>query len=269
MTANCHGLDLENGKATLSWARKRAPRAVEGTLQSDEVRQCNLAPGLYVVATPIGNLGDFSQRAIDVLRRCDLLACEDTRVTGKLLKHFSIGAKLISCREENELEMATVICDAVASGKLVALVCDAGTPLVSDPGFRVVRQCRRRGLPVFPIPGPSAAIAALSASGLPSNSFLFLGFPPNKSTGRRQLFSRHKSFPATIIFYESCHRIRQSLSDALEEFGENRYCAVGREITKLHESWHVGKLCEVYCAISSRKPLGEYVLLIAADDFTL
>ena len=228
-----------------------------------------LKPGLYVVATPIGNLGDFSPRAIDVLRRCYVVACEDTRVSGKLLHHFSIAAKLISYREENELAMATEICAMVASGKSVAIICDAGTPLISDPGFRAVRECRRTGLDVFPIPGPSAAMAALSASGLPSNSFLFLGFPPNRGAGRRRLFREYRSSASTLIFYESCHRICASVADAIEEFGEDRSAAVGREITKLHETWNVGTLRRVFDGVRSGKQLGEYVFLVAPDGFVL
>ncbi|MDR0340561.1 MAG: 16S rRNA (cytidine(1402)-2'-O)-methyltransferase, partial [Puniceicoccales bacterium] len=131
-------------------------------------------PGLYVVATPIGNLGDISQRARDLLANCDLLACEDTRVTGKLLAHFAISAKMLSYREENERDVAIGLADRVTAGLTVAIACDAGTPAISDPGFRAVRECRRRGLSVYAIPGPSASIAALSASGLPSDRFLFL-----------------------------------------------------------------------------------------------
>ncbi|MDR1435854.1 MAG: 16S rRNA (cytidine(1402)-2'-O)-methyltransferase [Puniceicoccales bacterium] len=238
-------------------------------IESGDGATNNLAPGLYVVATPIGNLGDFSPRAIDTLRLCSLVACEDTRLAGRLLCRFSIGAKLINYREENERHVASSLCGSIESGRSVALISDAGTPLVSDPGFRVVRECRRRGLPVFPVPGPSAAIAALSASGLPSNSFYFLGFPPNRSASRRKFFREIANLPTTVILYESCHRICASMADAIEEFGELRTVAVGREITKLHESWHVGKLVDVHRAVAAERQLGEYVFLVAQRDFVL
>ncbi|MDR0679188.1 MAG: 16S rRNA (cytidine(1402)-2'-O)-methyltransferase [Puniceicoccales bacterium] len=226
-------------------------------------------PGLYVVATPIGNLGDLSQRARDVLAGCDLLACEDTRVTGKLLVHFGISAKMLSYREENERSVAIGLADRVGAGLAVALACDAGTPAVSDPGFRAVRECRRRGLPVYAVPGPSASTTALSASGLPSDRFLFLGFPPSRSRARRKLLCEWKNFTGTVIFYESCHRIVPFVVETQEELGPDRTAAVGRELTKLHESWHVGPLATVAGTLAQERPRGEYVLLIAPEGFSL
>ncbi|MDR2576598.1 MAG: 16S rRNA (cytidine(1402)-2'-O)-methyltransferase [Puniceicoccales bacterium] len=235
----------------------------------NEVVTMQVDAGLYLIATPIGNTNDITPRALHVLIRVDAVACEDTRVTGGLFKHFSIKQSLFPYHEHNEKVMAITIADRIAAGDAIALVCDAGTPGINDPGFRVVRECRRRKLPVTIIPGPSAPAAAVAASGLPSDAFLYLGFPPGRSVARRCLFEKYRDFPHTLIFLESCHRIQKCIGDIVEIFGEERTVAVVRELTKLHETWHVGSaksVCEELYAVNAR---GEYTLIIAAADFTL
>jgi 16S rRNA (cytidine1402-2'-O)-methyltransferase len=190
-------------------------------------------------------------------------------VTGQLLHRCSISVPLLSYREQNERSTAAVLADRVAAGNAVAITCDAGTPTISDPGFRAVRECRRRKLPVYPIPGPTAAIAALCASGLPSDTFLFLGFPPPREVGRRKLLRAYADFSGTLICYESCHRIQPFAAAALEELGGDRTVSVVRELTKLHETWYVGRLDEVFPSIKLEKPRGEYVFLVAAKSFVL
>jgi 16S rRNA (cytidine1402-2'-O)-methyltransferase len=228
-----------------------------------------LAPGLYLVATPIGNLGDISQRALDVLGGCDLIACEDTRTSGKLLQRFEIRKTLISYHEHNEKQQATSLADQIEAGRSIALISDAGTPTLSDPGFRVVRECRKRKLLVSPIPGPSAAIAALSVSGLPSDAFNFIGFLPAKSAARKRFFEEIKESTRTQILYESNHRILKFLDDFLEVLGTSRVLCVAREITKLHETIVTGPAGEVADEIKSRSQKGEFVVVIAPAHFEL
>jgi 16S rRNA (cytidine1402-2'-O)-methyltransferase len=226
-----------------------------------------LAPGLYVVATPIGNLSDITLRALEILKSVDLIACEDTRTTGKLLQHYDIKCPLISYHEHNERARAVEIADKVQNGLPVALVCDAGTPAISDPGFRLVRECQERRLLVVPLPGPSAFTAALCASGLPSNAFLFLGFLPPKSTARARMLEGHRNFPHTLILYESCHRAQKLLGEIIQVFGPERIIAVGRELTKLHETFYRGSAGEVQRILDERQCRGEFVFLIAPGDF--
>ena len=228
-----------------------------------------LAPGLYVVSTPIGNLGDISQRALDILHGCDLIACEDTRTSGKLLSHFEIKKRLVSYHDHNEKAQAQVLADKVADGELVALISDAGTPTLSDPGFRVVRECRKRGLLVSPIPGPSAALAALSASGLPSDRFCYRGFLPAKSAARKRFFEQLKDADQTHILFESNHRILKFLDDFLEVLGPDRVLCVARELTKLHETIFTGPATEVAENVKSRSQKGEFAIVIAPADFSL
>ena len=228
-----------------------------------------LAPGLYLVATPIGNLGDISQRALDILNGCDLIACEDTRTSGKLLSHFSIKKSLLSYHEHNEKSQATVLADKVEAGQSVALISDAGTPTLSDPGFRVVRECRKRGLQVSPIPGASAALAALSASGLPSNRFSYQGFLPAKSAARKRFFESIQDADQTHILFESNHRIIKFLDDFLEILGPKRVICVARELTKLHETIFTGPADQVSANVRERSQKGEFVVLIAPSDFSL
>jgi len=213
---------------------------------------------LFVVATPIGNLSDISKRALEILQAVDLIACEDTRQTIKLLNHFTIQKPLTSYHEFNEEKKAAELADQLAERTNVALVSDAGVPAVSDPGYRLVRLCRLRGISVVPIPGPNAAITALAASGLPSDEFMFVGFLPPKKTARRQKLTSIVNVTCTLIFYEAPHRIEEMLSDLLEILGDRETC-IGREITKLHEEFIFGRLSEVRSKV---KALGEFVVVI-------
>ena len=225
---------------------------------------------LYVIATPIGNRGDFSPRAVETLRSCDLIAVEDTRKVRRLLDpHGSFSAPLQAYHEHNELALAPRLADRIAAGQRVALLSEAGTPAVSDPGFRLVRECRRRGLPVSPIPGPSAAVAALSVSGLPSDGFLFLGFLPPKGAARRRIFEQYRDFPHTLIFYESTHRILKFLDDVVAVLGEDRILCVAREITKQYETILTGPAQDLANTFNSQSTKGEFVVLIAKAGFAL
>src|SRR5262245_21604924 len=217
---------------------------------------------LYIVSTPIGNLEDITQRALRILREVDLIACEDTRHTRKLLNHFGIDNKTISYHEHNERERAEELCELLNEGKNIALVTDAGTPLVSDPGFRVVNLAAEQGFKVVPIPGVAAFVAALTASGLASDQVLFNGFLPARSTARRAKLETLRAIPATLIFYEAPHRIAATLRDALEVLG-NRDAAVARELTKLHEEFVRGSLGELTETFNARNSRGELVLLIS------
>ena len=227
-------------------------------------------PGhLYVVATPIGNLADLTDRARALLGSVDLVACEDTRTTGALLTRLGLRRELVAYHDHNETEAAERLADQVAAGKSVAVVSDAGTPAISDPGFRVVRACRRRGLPVVPVPGPSALTAVLSASGLPTNGFLYAGFLPPKSAARTTFFERHRDFPYTIVLFESCHRIDKAVAEITATLGPGRVICVAKEVTKLHEAFLTGPAADVQARLAKTSLRGEFVLLIAPADFTL
>lgn len=227
-------------------------------------------PGhLYVVATPIGNLADLTDRARALLGAVDLIACEDTRTTGAMLTRLGLHRPLLPYHEHNEVEAADKLAEAVASGKSVAIVSDAGTPALSDPGFRVVRACRRRGLPVVPVPGPSALTAVLSASGLPTNGFLYVGFLPPKSAARMAFFEKHRAFAYTIALFESCHRIDKAVAEIVSVLGGSRVICVAKEVTKLHESFLVGPSADVQARLAKACLKGEFVLLIAPEDFVL
>ncbi len=225
-----------------------------------------IAPGLYVVSTPIGNLGDMTVRALETLASADIIACEDTRVTGKLLKHFGIATRMSAYHEHNADKAGPVLLDMLRGGKRVALVSDAGTPLVSDPGYRLVETARAEGLPVFPIPGPSAPIAALVASGMPSDTFLFDGFLPAKTTKRRARLKALKAVAATLIFFESPNRLGECLADMAAELGDDRRVAMCRELTKLHEEIRRGTAAELAEAYRDVKTKGEIVLVVAPPD---
>ncbi len=227
-------------------------------------------PGhLYVVSTPIGNLGDLSARARAILGSVDLVACEDTRTTGAMLVRLEIRRELVSYHEHNEAEAAERLTASIAAGRSVALASDAGTPGMSDPGFRLVRACRRRGLPVVPVPGPVAFIAALSASGLPTNGFFFAGFLAPKSSARVAFFSQHRDFGYTIALYESCHRITKALDDLVSTLGTERVVCVAKELSKVHETFWVGAAGEVRARVAAASLKGEFTLLVAPADFTL
>lgn len=224
-------------------------------------------PGiLFIVATPIGNLEDITQRALRILREVDLIACEDTRHTRKLLNHFGITTPTTSYHEHNEQERAADLCKALASGKNVALVSDAGTPLISDPGFRIVKAAIDRGISVQPIPGAAAFVTALSASGLATDQFLFAGFLPSRTGTRRAKLIELGSIPATLVFYEAPHRIKATLKDALEVLG-NRAAVIAREVTKLHEEFARGSLSELNGRFSEiEAPRGELVVIISGQN---
>lgn len=228
------------------------------------------APGhLYVVATPIGNLADLTERARAVLGAVDLIACEDTRTTGAMLTRLGVHRELVAYHEHNEMEMGDRLADLVAGGKSVAVVSDAGTPGLSDPGFRVVRACRRRGLPVVPVPGAAAVIAVLSASGLPTNGFLFVGFLPPKTAARVAFFDRYRTFDYTLALYESCHRIDKAVGEIVHTLGSDRVICVAKEVTKVHETFFVGPAGAVEAQLAKSSLKGEFVLLIAPTDFVL
>lgn len=220
-------------------------------------------PGtLYVVATPIGNLADITHRAIQVLSRVNLIACEDTRHSRKLLQHYGIATNTVSYHEHNELQRLPQLIDILQQDSDIAVVSDAGTPSISDPGFRLVRAAIEIGAPVVPIPGPSALISALVAAGLPTDEFFFGGFLPAGSNARRARLSDLRSTPGTLIFYEAPHRLAATLKDAYEILGE-REAVVARELTKLHEQIKRGRLSQLSSYYSFEEhPRGEIVLLI-------
>ncbi|MGH7997266.1 MAG: 16S rRNA (cytidine(1402)-2'-O)-methyltransferase [Opitutaceae bacterium] len=235
-------------------------------------RNPSLAPqagALYVVATPIGNRSDLSERACAILAAVDLVACEDTRTTGAFFASLGLQRPLFAYHEHNEQEAAERLAGRLDAGQSIAVVCDAGTPGVSDPGFRLVRACRRRGFPVIPVPGPSALLAALSASGLPTNGFLYAGFLPPKSSARRAFLERHRDFDYTLAVYESCHRIAAAVDDVVAALGPGRTLCVAKEITKLHETFLVGPAAAVQARLGTVSLKGEFVLLIAPADFML
>jgi len=224
----------------------------------------DLAPGLYLVATPIGNLEDITLRAIRVLKECDLIACEDTRQTQKLLNHYGIETPTISYHEHNEASRAAELIEKLAAGARIAVVSDAGTPGISDPGFRLVTLAIERGMPVIPIPGPAAFVAALVASGLPVESFSFRGFLAAKSGARRKQLESVRQSIQTEIFYEAPHRIRETLKDVAAVLGPTRRIVVGRELTKIHEEFLRGTAGKVLEIAKNRGEIkGEIVLLIA------
>lgn len=226
---------------------------------------------LTLVAAPIGNLGDMTARAIETLKTADTIACEDTRVTGKLLSKLGIEktAPLLSYREENEKHMAVELADRIEAGEQIALISDAGMPAISDPGFRLVRECRKRGLSVTAAPGLTAATTALALSGLPSDGFLYVGFLPPKSAARKRFFESKRDFEYTIIVYESCHRISKFLNELVEVLGEDRCISVGRELTKLHETIYSGAAAQVRDRVASGSQKGEFVVCIAKGGFEL
>ena len=221
----------------------------------------NMSGTLYIVATPIGNLEDITQRALRILGEVDIVACEDTRRTRVLLNHFGIKTKTISYHEHNERERTEQICQLLTSGKNVALVSDAGTPLINDPGFRVINAAIELNLAVVPIPGPTAFVSALVASGLASDQFFFAGFLPARANARRTKLEELRSIPATLVFYEAPHRINATLADALDVLG-NRPAAVARELTKIHEEIARGSLHGLIQRFSN-SARGEMVLLIS------
>src|SRR5271165_6268230 len=224
-----------------------------------------LGPGssLYLVATPIGNLEDITLRALRVLKEVDLIACEDTRQTQKLLGHYGITTRTVSYHEHNEMTKAAELVVDLEGGAKIALVTDAGMPGISDPGFRLIALAIRHHVPVVPIPGASAFLAALVASGLPTDSFRFSGFLPAKRGERLQALEAIKASPRTLVFYEAPHRIVEALSDVVEALGKDRHVVIAREVTKLHEEFLRGRASDVLETLKSRDGVkGEITLLI-------
>ncbi len=223
---------------------------------------------LYVVATPIGNLEDISRRALETLKRVDLIAAEDTRHTRPLLKHFGIDTPLRAFHQYNEHQRLEQLLQSLEAGQSIALVCDAGTPLISDPGFPLVRELVLRGGRVVPVPGASALICALSVAGLPSDRFLFVGFPPRQARQRVTWLQALADEVSTLVFYESSHRVVESLSAMSQVFGPDREGVIARELTKLHETFLRGSLAELLetlrCDDDQRK--GEFVILLRGAD---
>jgi 16S rRNA (cytidine1402-2'-O)-methyltransferase len=221
---------------------------------------------LYVVATPLGNLGDITLRALDVLKRADAIACEDTRHSGRLLQHLGIQARLIALHEHNEAEAAQKLIRLLREGKAVALVSDAGTPGVSDPGARAVAAVRAAGFEVVPVPGPNAAIAALSASGVAEPHFLFYGFLPSKPVARRKAIEELKPLPYALVFYEAPHRIVEAIGDLVACLEPQRTLVVARELTKVYESIASLPLADApaWLAADENRQRGEFVLIVSA-----
>ena len=216
---------------------------------------------LYLVATPIGNMGDITLRAIEILRTVDLVASEDTRKTGLLLKHFEIKKPQVSFHEYNEQKALPKIMAMLAEGKSVAVVTNAGTPAISDPGFILVRAAVEAGIPVTAAPGPAALVAAVTLSALPVNSFTFRGFPPRKPGQRRRFLQVDADSPHTLVFYESPYRLKAFLQDALAVYGDRR-AALANDLTKLFEAVQRGTLSELLASLESSQPRGEYVVVI-------
>jgi 16S rRNA (cytidine1402-2'-O)-methyltransferase len=229
--------------------------------EGDDTRP-DLAPGLYLVATPIGNLRDITLRALDVLAAADLVLCEDTRMGGKLLSAHGISARLQRYDEHAAEQARPMILARLAAGARIALTSDAGTPLISDPGYRLVREAAAQGSSVWPVPGPSALLAGLTVSGLPTDRFLFAGFPPPKSAGRRAVFEDLAGVRASLVFYESGPRLAESLADMTVVFGP-REAAVARELTKLHETVIRGILPDLAADPRLQAPRGEIVVVVA------
>ena len=230
-----------------------------------------LDPGLYLVATPIGNLGDITLRALDILKRVDRIACEDTRQTQKLLNHFQIATPTISCHQHNERERATELLEALKAGGRIALVSDAGMPGISDPGAWLATEAIAAGVPVIPIPGANAALSALVASGLPTGEFLFLGFLPEKAGARRSRLedlateAGNSQTARTLIFYEAPHRILETLADLEAVWGAHLRVVVARELTKMHEEFLRGTVADTRRELAARDRIrGEITLLIEA-----
>lgn len=237
-----------------------------GEKASDEPRDAApspLPPGLYIVATPIGNLEDITLRALRALKESDVIACEDTRQTQKLLNHYGIRTRTVSYHEHNEMTRAPELVRDLEQGARVALVSDAGMPGISDPGFRLITLTIRHQIPVVPVPGASAFLAGLVASGLPTDSFRFSGFLPAKRSQRRQLLESIKDSPRTQVFYEAPHRVKEAVEDVVEVLGPDRPLVLAREVTKLHEEFLRGSAAEVLEILTSRGEVkGEITLLI-------
>ena len=226
-----------------------------------------MAGSLYIVSTPIGNLKDITKRSLEVLENVDLIAAEDTRITKRLLNHFEIKNTLISYNDYNENQKYHYLLDVLKSNKDIALVSDAGTPCISDPGYRIVNKALIQGYKVFSIPGPCSAIAALSISGLPTDKFYFEGFLPKKK-GRQTHFIFLKSLDSTIIIYESPKRILKTLQNILDIMGD-RIISIVKEVSKIHETVFFGRIKNIMKKLNNKNLKGEFVILISKDDYTI
>lgn len=224
-----------------------------------------LAPGLYITATPIGNSADITVRALNVLRKCDAIVAEDTRVTARLLALYGISRPLLIYNEHNAAAAETKLLQRLRAGERLALVSDAGTPLISDPGLRLVKAARDEGLPVYPVPGASAVMAALSVAGISTNPFLFAGFLSAKQGERRATLKELGAIAATLVFFESPQRLCESLADMADSLG-NREACIAREMTKLHEDMRRGSLRELQAQYSANPPRGEVVIVVAPGE---
>jgi 16S rRNA (cytidine1402-2'-O)-methyltransferase len=219
---------------------------------------------LYCVATPIGNLADFSARAIETLKTVDLIAAEDTRHSQPLLAHYAINTPMFAYHEHNESEQTTSIIKQLLAGKNIALISDAGTPLINDPGYQLIKQARAANIKIVPIPGACAVITALQVSGLPTDRFYFAGFPPNKETARQKMLTELKHMSCTLIFYEAPHRILECLASMSTVFGADRQAVIGRELTKKFETFYSDSLDNInsYLAAHPEQQRGEFVVLV-------
>lgn len=237
---------------------------------SHQVSAPPLEPGLYLVATPIGNLRDITIRALETLAACDVLACEDTRITRRLLERYGIDKRMVTYHEHNAAEAGPKLLSALAAGQSVALVSDAGTPLVSDPGYRLVHEARDQNLPVFPIPGPSAVLAALSASGMPTDDFRFIGFLPAKEKAKHDTLTAHVASTATLVCFEAPGRLMATLRAIETVMGGTRTVCVARELTKRFETIRTALINDIIRQFADETIKGEIVVLIAPapDDAT-
>ena len=223
---------------------------------------------LFIVATPIGNLGDLSQRAALTIENSDIIACEDTRVTAKLLQHLKLRIPMVSYREENERKKSQEIALDIESGKKVALLSDAGYPCINDPGFRLVRECHARKLRIIPIPGPNAALTALAASGLPTHQFAFIGFLPKKTGQVQKTIESWKDFDGSVVLYESKYKIAKTLNAISETLGPDRFICLARELTKSYESILSGPVNQVIEEQSQSSGKGEFTIVIGPSGYS-
>lgn len=247
--------DRQQDKPDRQRLAERAKEALQDLIASP------LAPGIYLVATPIGNLADITLRALAVLSRADAVYCEDTRHSAKLLQHYAIAARTLPFHEHNEDREIERVLNEAEAGKRVAIISDAGTPLLSDPGFRLVRTAAARGIPVTSIPGPSAVLTALTTSGLPTDAFFFAGFLPPKEAGRRTRLAEIALIPGSLVIFEAPHRVEEALADMADVLG-NRAAVIARELTKLHESVARGTLRTLADQGAGRSLKGEIVIVV-------
>lgn len=246
--------------------KNKKDRSIGYIVKGREFTAPQIEPGLYIAATPIGNLSDITLRVLDTLAGCDLIACEDTRVTGKLLRHFAIDTRKIAYHEHNAEVTGPKLIEEIKAGRSVALVSDAGTPLVSDPGFRLVEACRNEGLNVVPLPGASAPVTAMVASGLVTGSWTFHGFLPSKASSRNAMLSQNASADGTVIYFESPSRLVKTLQNIQDLFGPDRVVCVARELTKLHEEIITRPVSEVLQHFLHKAVKGEIVILISESN---